>query len=562
MGRSKERNLIVQLVDAGRPAFKRLPTIYVAGLAASLLRAGLAVVSQNAVDSAVNHEYTRLLIWIGLGLTLTASCNLGTYVRDVVGRRTCEQVALSLRERLLSNVLHLSYGEVEKRTKGEYMTRLTDDVDEVAQFLPVTVAELLFGLIQTVTGLVYCFAVSWQLSLVALVVLWSSAIFNKMFSPKIEQVYVQKQEEEERVRGFLLDRLQNSAVTKAYALVDKHHADFEKMYRNRVARLMRLEHIQALYQGLGSLTGRLSSGIILVVGIMLIAEHRLTYGQLLGFMNVSSVLFWPFTSLPSIIARFSRQRASMQRLLSLDRGALDPPVQPVEGFCPQRLVAERVSFCYTSGHEIITDFSFEARVGEIVGIVGPNGAGKSTLLKLLLGLFSPSEGHIYLEDSVGTRLEGVQMRPFISYVPQGSMLTSKSIAKNILDGKLSATLGEVEEAAAQAHAHEFIRQLPKGYDTTLGESGTGLSEGQRQRIAIARALLKGAPVLILDEPSSALDSISEQAILDTLRSIAPGKIIVLVAHRPSMIDICSRVYLLRERETIQSALVQSKGAGA
>jgi ATP-binding cassette subfamily B protein/subfamily B ATP-binding cassette protein MsbA len=309
--------------------------------------------------------------------------------------------------------------------------------------------------------------------------------------------------------------------------------------------------VSFLYQqALGTVTG-VGTSVVLLVGGLAALRGSLTVGDLIVFSAYVAALYSPLEATASVAQATASAKAGAQLVLEVleTDDELPQPVHPVRlpvGRDASGVVFEDVWFGYEQGQPVLRGVSLEVEPGQTVALVGRTGAGKSTLLSLVPRFMDPWSGVVRI-GGVDVRTAALQdVRRRVSLVRQEPLLLPVSIAENIAYGRPGASRAQVERAAEEALAAEFIERLPAGYDTIVGERGATLSGGQRQRLAIARALLKDAPVLILDEPTSAVDAESEGTILDALRNLAAGRTVLVISHRPSTVELAQRVAVLED----------------
>jgi ABC-type multidrug transport system fused ATPase/permease subunit len=291
------------------------------------------------------------------------------------------------------------------------------------------------------------------------------------------------------------------------------------------------------------------TALVLLVGGYHVLEGRLTVGTLLVVIAYLAAVYNPISAIAHTTGSLQQAVVSARRVREILAMAPEGPDDPdaldashVTGF----VRFEAVSFAYDGDREVLTDVSFEVRPGEVAAIVGLTGAGKTTIANLIPRFFEPSRGRIVLDEADLSRYALRSLRERIALVPQEPVLFGGTVADNIRYGRLQATDDEVEAAARAAHVHEFVKRLPLGYRTPVAEAGATFSGGERQRLGIARALVKNAPILILDEPTSSLDAISEAAVLDALSRLRRGRAILVIAHRLSTIRAATRILVLHE----------------
>jgi ABC-type multidrug transport system fused ATPase/permease subunit len=291
----------------------------------------------------------------------------------------------------------------------------------------------------------------------------------------------------------------------------------------------------------------LGTALVVIVGGGFVMNGRLTVGQLLVVISYLGAVYGPLSSIAHTTGQLQGALAGARRVRAMF--AMTPETEDEPGAIDADRVKgnikfDRVSFSYPNGKEVLRDIEFEAKPGEMVALVGLTGAGKTTLVSLIPRFYNTSVGRVAI-DGVDVRNYRVQsLRERIAIVLQDPVLFSGTIADNIRYGKLDATEAEIEAAAKAAHAHDFIVRLAKGYQTAIAEAGGSLSGGERQRLSIARAVLKNAPILILDEPTSSLDAISEEIVFNALRHLREGRTTIVIAHRLSTVRDADRILVL------------------
>jgi ABC-type multidrug transport system fused ATPase/permease subunit len=307
---------------------------------------------------------------------------------------------------------------------------------------------------------------------------------------------------------------------------------------------------QSLFSVVVSTITIIGTALILVVGGNYVMQGRLTVGQLIVVINYLGAVYGPLSAIAHTTGQLqgalagSRRVREMFALIPETAGDDDSP-DKIDATEVKGLVRfEDVGFSYPSGASVLHDISFEAGPGEMIALVGLTGAGKTTLVSLIPRFYDVTTGRVTI-DGVDVRKYRVRsLREKISIVLQDPVLFQGTIADNLRYGRLDATAEEIEQAARAAHAHEFISRLPKGYDTEIAEAGGGLSGGERQRLSVARAILKNAPILVLDEPTSSLDAISEEIVFAALRRLRAGRTTIVIAHRLSTVRDADRILVL------------------
>jgi ABC-type multidrug transport system fused ATPase/permease subunit len=298
----------------------------------------------------------------------------------------------------------------------------------------------------------------------------------------------------------------------------------------------------------------IGSSLVLGLGAYHVIQGKLTVGQMLVVIAYIAAVYKPLETISYTIGSLQDRFVSLQatfNLLDTEPDIKDGPNARAVQRASGRVTYDNVQFSYSGRTDTLRDMSFEVRPGQVIGIVGPTGAGKSTLVSLLPRFYDPKQGRILLDGADIRELTLKSLREQISIVLQESLLFSGSVAENIRYGRLNASMPEIIEAAKSANAHEFIMRLPQKYDTVLGERGAAISGGERQRISVARAFLKNAPILILDEPTSSVDSKTESVILDALDRLMVGRTTMVIAHRLSTLRHADQILVLNHGQLVE-----------
>jgi len=482
-----------------------------------------------------------LAVATGLLIAISVLRQVQTLVDQWLRAYLIERQTLDLRARLFLHAQHLSLSHHDRRGSADAITRIEKDVRDaqsivVESLFPSLAASL------TLAGMLYVTArIDWQLALAALVIAPALFLMNRYYRHRLRARWHEVRSLETSALAVVQEVLGALRVVKAFGQEDREHERFrERSGRGMWAR-MQLSLAEGRFgMQVGVLTA-LGTAVVLFVGVRHVQAGRLTLGALLMVMGYLSQLYEPLRTLSKRAVGLQSKLASAERVFSLLDDAPDVVERPdaratarVRG----ELEFQSVSFGYASDRTVLHDVSFTVPAATRVGIAGSTGAGKTTLVGLLLRLYDPTTGRILL-DGVDLRDYRIaSLRDQYAMVLQDPVLFSTTVAENIAYARPDASREEIQEAARAANAHDFISQLPGGYDTLVGERGMLLSGGERQRISLARAFLKDAPILILDEPTSAVDVRSEALILEALERLMKGRTTLVVAHRLSTLEHC------------------------
>jgi ATP-binding cassette subfamily B protein len=511
----------------------------------------------------------QLGVLAGLSFLIWSAESLFEYLYALLWRNLAQTVQHELRLEAYSHLQQLEMGFFEASSSGRLLTILNDDINQLERFLDHGANEIL-QLITTV--LAVGGAMAWLSPLVAgvsflpiPVILWGSLTFQKRLQPRYRDV-------RDRA-GDLASRLANNLggmlTIKSYTAETwelERLCEQSQAYRRSNGRAIRLS---AAFIPLIRFAILFAFLAILVIGGLQAWQGRIAVGTYSFLVFITQRLLWPLTTLGRTLDDYQRAMASTQRVLDL----LDTPITIPGGHRPLPLHAVRgsldfrsVGFAYSGRSPLLKDFNLSVPAGSTIGIVGATGSGKSTIVKLLLRLYEVQQGEICLDGLPIRELELGDLRRAIGLVSQEVFLFHGTVAENIAYGSFDASRAAIEQASQQAEAARFIEALPQGYDTVVGERGQRLSGGQRQRIALARAILKNPPVLILDEATAAVDNETEAAIQRSLDRITADRTTLVIAHRLSTVRHADRIVVMEEGSIVESGrheqLINSQGAYA
>ena len=480
---------------------------------------------------------------------------------QIITLGTAGQRALfDLRGDVFAAVQRLSVAFFDRSGSGDLMSRLVNDVETVNSFLAQSLRRVLGSALGVTTTLVGMLLVEPRLALVTLTIVPVMLGVTRLFGGVARRAFRRRQEAIGDVSATLAEELAGIRVAQAYARTDRNRAEFgERNALNRDANIAAATVSSAFSPVLAVITA-LAAALVAGYGGWLAASGMVSVGVVVAFFAYARSFFSGVSQLASMYAETQAALAGGERVFAI----MDTPPEVAErphAIDPGRVTGhieyERVSFSYGDGPLVLDGIDVAIRSGETVAIVGPTGAGKTTLVNLLARFYDPSEGRILMDDYDLRDLTLAGLRANLGAVLQDPFLFSGTVADNIRYGRLDATDDEVEAAARAAQALEFIERLPAGLETEIGERGAGLSSGQRQLIALARAVLADPPVLILDEATASVDTRTELAIRDALRALLAERTAVVIAHRLSTVREADRIVVIeRGRVTEQGTYAE------
>lgn len=530
-----------------KKVWRGILVLSVFGIGYSVLGASFALVSKQVIDSAVaiaSGTTTGNLLQMSLVLVALILLQLGMQI--VVSELTVRvngKLNIECKRRLFSSLIHKETASVLRYHSGELLNRLTGDVAVVTNAISSFIPDLIHYVTRAAVSFGVLYVLDKWFALICLVALPIVMIAARMYRKKMKDLHKRVQESDGKTRSFLQESLANLLVIKSFGSEERVTERATDLQTDNFHLNLKRAHISILSNIIFFIAMTAGYYFALAWGAFRLANGLMSFGSLTAILQLVEQLQSPFRSLSSLLPMLYGMTASTERLMELEnlpeevleRANFDRAeiYRDADCFC-----AEHVTFSY-DGKKVLEDVSFCLNKGDFAAVTGLSGAGKSTLLKLFLGIMEPESGEIYLLRKNGEKLPlGAETRSLFAYVPQGNLILSGTIRENIAFAKENATEEEIISAAKHAEIWEEIRSLPLGLDTVLGEGGNGLSEGQIQRLAIARALLYDAPVLLLDECTSALDEKTEKTVLENLIAMQ-SKTCLTVSHKVAAKECCN-----------------------
>jgi ABC-type multidrug transport system fused ATPase/permease subunit len=498
------------------------------------------------VDEVLVPRDLSPLVWIvGAWLALALAGALVSFGDELLAAWVGERFVADLRARLFSHLHTLSPTTLDRRRLGDVVSRLTSDVQAIEAFLLAGLADGIGALARIALFGGAMFLVSWKLALVALVIVPLCYAVGRHCSRLVKRAAREKRRRSGSLAAVAEESLGNAVLVRSLNREGAELARFRRESEAIVGAELAATRVRALFSPLVDLIEL--AGVLLVVaaGAWLLTEGEMTLGGLLVFLAYLSQMLGPVRELGHLANALFAAAAGAERVLELldERPRVDdrPAARPLPAGAGG-LEMRGVGFRYPgAGRPALDDVSLCVEPGEIVAVAGPSGAGKSTIARLLLRIDDPGAGAVLLGGHDLRDLTLASVREHVALVAQETLLPDAAVAEVIGHGRPGASAAEIEEAARRAGAHGFIAALPDGYATRVGQRGRTLSGGQRQRLSLARALLRDAPVLVLDEPTTGLDAAARDALLGPLARAAAGRTVVLISHDPAVVALADRV---------------------
>jgi ABC-type multidrug transport system fused ATPase/permease subunit len=494
---------------------------------------------QGLVDRVVAAGLWSRLPMYALGLFGVFAAQAGlSYLNALVVARVGQGVVRDLRHRLYERLQRLSLAYYDKTPVGAIISRLMDDVGAIQMFVTGQTVTILTDLGTTAAIAAMLLAIDWRLAVVVLVFLPVYAINFRHFMRRIRATSTVIRTKMDALFGHLKEKLDGTLVIKAYAREPAEVLDFAAQLDDVHVPRVRESRMAAAFSNLSNAISGVGTAAVFAVGAFEVLAGRMTPGAVVSTAAMASLLFGPIGRLADLAYVFEQAGASVDRLGEILELVPDVP-EPAEPLRIERadghVEFDRVGFGYNIGEPVVWDVRLEVRPGMKVALVGPTGCGKSTLVNLLMRFYDPTWGEVRLDGVPLPRLATANLRRQVGVVLQDPVVFRATLAENIRYGSPEASDAEVEAAARAALVHNFALALPERYDTLVGEGGHKLSQGERQRLAIARAFCKDPALVVLDEATSSLDSAGEALIQAALKNLLRGRTAFIIAHRLSTI---------------------------
>ena len=499
----------------------------------------LVAAVQQAIDVASGSrpgDIYRAVGWMGILMLCNFGLNISAvWVRNILGVRAQNR----MQQRMLDHILRSEWHGRESMHSGDVLNRLETDVSQVITFLTETLPNVLSVLCLFVGAFCYLLSMDAVLALIIVGILPVFLLLSKVYIRRMRRLTREVRAQDSRVQSVLQETVQHRMLIKTLegvgTMVDRLETTQSRL-RRRVVRRTRFSVFSNFVLNFGFALGYL---IAFLWAAVRLSSHTLTFGGMTAFLQLVGRIQSPARSLAQLIPAFVSVFTAAERLMELEENPLEEQGEPIPLRSPVGVRFRDVSFAYEdSDRPVLDHLSFDFRPGTCTAILGKTGTGKTTLVRLVLSLLRPQSGLVELYDGNRTYTLSPRLRCNLVYVPQGNTLLSGTIRDNLRLGRLDADDEVMYEALHQSCA-DFVRELPDGLDTVCGEAGGGLSEGQAQRIAIARALLRDRPVMLMDEATSALDPDTERQLLHNLLS-ENKRTILFITHRPAVIDYCDQ----------------------
>jgi len=556
-----------------RPHYKDLALavlVVIGGSIADLLQPWpLKIVIDTVVKGkAIQGWSSRLVYWVAgddrleilrfaalAALGVAAFGALCSYAVKSLTTTIGQKVLHELRRTLYRQIQRLSLAYHDRKQSGDLISRVTSDIDTVQSFLASGLLGTLVSLL-TLFGMIgVMFFINWRFTLIALSV--APALFLVIFTytRRIKKASRAVRKKEGEMISIIHEALSAVRVVRAFAREDYEQRRFEVESMESMGIALKARSLKARLSPMVEMIVAIGTSLVLWFGARMVLDGSLSTGSLIVFILYLGRMYKPMQELSKMSDTITKAAVAWERIqevMETEREVEDTPGAPRAPAFRGDIEFDHVSFAYDRKSTVLRDLNLRIEAGQVAALVGPTGAGKTTVISLITRFYDPTSGAVKIDGHDIRQFQQQTVRQQISLVLQETMLFQTSIWANIAYGKPGATREEILKAAELANAHEFIVKMPDGYDTMLGERGVTLSGGQRQRIAIARAVIRSTPIVIMDEPSSGLDAASERLVFDALDRLMVGKTSIVIAHRLSTIQRADVIFVVKDGTIVES----------
>jgi len=514
----------------------------------ALLTVYRAVLAKDLIDAAVSRLLSSLIWSIIALLAAVLADTIISSLSSLLTSYFSTKHLNNMQNKLYSHILYSHWYEQSAFHTGDLITRLNNDTATINAFIFHTLPSVISSAVLLSSAFTVLLFYDYKLALTALFIAPVCIIISKVYGDKIRNIHIKDRENESKSISFIQETLQNIIVVKTFCAEKCSIDTLKNLQDNKLVLTLKRSILSLKLNFLLNLSSWAAYSITFFWGAIGLFRGSITFGMLSASFQLVDELISPFYSLARAFPQTISSAASAERLIQLEELGSETmhdhecasPISSSVG-----IIFDKVCFGYRKDAAILKKVSFSINPGETVALMGSSGEGKTTLVRLILSLINADSGHIFLVNNGQKKEIGPFVRNYISYVPQGNTLFSGTIEENLRFGNPKATYPAMETALKLSCSWDFVNSLENGLNTRIGEKGTGLSEGQAQRLVIARAMLRNMPVLILDEATSALDVDTERKVLLNINRLRPKPTCIIITHRHTALSLCDRVFMLK-----------------
>jgi subfamily B ATP-binding cassette protein MsbA len=543
-----------RMFQLARPYWGRVALAVLAGLLISAMNAALAWLAKPAMDDVlIKRDKTLLFLLPVVLFFIFVGKGVFTFLQEYLMRSASQKMVMHLRNRLYAHIVDLPMGYFGRNSSGELISKVINDTLVLQDLVSLTIKDLFRESATAIALLFVALWRRWDLTLISIIVLPAALYSVGKLGRRMRQISRRAQEKISMITEFLNESFAGIKIIKAFCRQGGESARFNEITREYYRENMRATRVSEGAALLMEVVGGLGIAFVIWYGARLIIGNEMTVGDFTSFLTAIFLVYTPAKRLAKINIGIQQARPPLDRIYKLlgeteEKGGTEE-LLPIS----MHIEFKGVSFIYPSAERKALDgIDLTVRKGEVIAIVGKSGGGKTTLANLLPRFYAPTAGSVCIDGVDISRATFASLRGQFGIVSQDVILFNDTVASNIAYGKPGATREEVIAAAKTSYAHDFIMELPGGYEAVIGERGARLSGGQRQRLSIARAILKNPPVLILDEATSSLDTSSEMMVQKAIENLMKNRTTFVIAHRLSTIKRADRIIVLDKGKVHES----------
>lgn len=519
----------------------------------SLASVGKAMVSKLLIDSAITQDSGQTLKWLVILFSILLLQIILSASQTIFNTYCSEKIKNNLQKSLYSHIINSKWQEFNKFHSVELLTIITNDINTIINMLCNIIPQIFALIFMLVSSFIALLSLSKTMALVAISIFPFLIILSKIYGKKLRKFYIQIQQKEVEYNRFIQESFNNILILKSFCLEKNRIKTLKHIQTDRLNLSIKRSYFSCVSNGLLSLSSILGYfSVFTWCSFNLPISGSSIFGSLTAMIQLFDSIQMPIYGLSSSFPQLVSALAATDRLINVENMSLEAintvniheSSSEIASTSPININFNNVSFSYDNNKKILDNVSMNISSGETIAIVGPSGEGKTTFIRLLLSLLEVDSGSITINNSPLNS----NHRNLISYVPQGDTLFSGSILDNLKVASPYIDEKAINDALAKSCSMDFVDSLPQKVNTIIGENGTGISQGQAQRLSIARAFLRKAPILILDEATSSLDSQTEVNVLNAVKNLEYNPICIIITHRPSALSICDKVYKLYDKK--------------
>lgn len=558
----KDRDSLKWIVKNGKKYIPKIFILSISNIILALVSTCLALISKYAIDAAtkaagasnsqdfINYKNQIVFYGILILVIILGRLILRIYTQSLAIKMQAG-IEMYMRSQLFAEILSKKFDKINTYHSGELMNRITSDIKIITDGITTIVPNFLYFITQFVGAFIVLIVFDWKFTMLFLVAGVIMSSVTLMFRRKLKSLHKEVQQTDGKVRSFFQESIESMLVVKTFGVEKQFEEKGDSLQQINYDAKMKRRRISICANAGFSFVFNAGYLFALVWCALKVSANAMTAGTLTAVIQLVSQIQTPFVNITKVIPQYYSILASAERIIEIEDVEVEEKNEEkidVEKFYNSlnKITFENIKFNYGREH-ILEQGNATLNRGDFVAIRGISGIGKSTLMKMLLGVFKPNEGNIRLYKNDGTIVEaGPDTRCLFSYVPQGNYLFSGTLRENILLINPNAKEEEINEALRISDIFDFVKNLPEGLDTVIGEKGLGISEGQAQRLAIARAMLSNAPIMLLDEATSALDAQTEKRVLDNIKKLNK-KTCIIITHKTAALQVCNREFIIQDK---------------